>query len=332
MHEKVGLLDMTAFAKFEVSGPGAAQWLDSILTNKVPKPGRVSLSYLLTKRGGVRSEFTVFGMGPSRFYLVSAGALERHDRDYLMKLLPTDGSVMFETVTTQYGVFVLAGPKSRALLAKLTETDLSNATFPWLTGKMISVGAAMALAMRVNYVGELGWELHHPIEMQNYLFDLLFEAGAEFELKPFGIKAMDSLRLEKSYKIIPREMSIEYCAYESGLDRFISLKKGEFLGRDAALTWRDDGLLNAFVTLEVLDVTDADARGSEPIYIMNELVGRTTSGGFGWRTAKSLALAMVRPDLAVVGQALEVTILGERHRAVVIADSPFDPANEALRS
>jgi dimethylglycine dehydrogenase len=126
-------------------------------------------------------------------------------------------------------------------------------------------------------------------------------------------------------------MSIEYCAYESGLDRFISLKKGDFLGRAAALTWRDDGLANAFVTLEVLDVTDADARGSEPIYIGHDLVGRTTSGGFGWRVGKSLALAMVRPDLAVIGQALEVTILGERHQAVVIADSPFDPANEALR-
>jgi dimethylglycine dehydrogenase len=332
VNTKVGLLDMTAFAKFEVSGPGAAQWLDSILTNKVPKAGRVSLSYLLTKRGGVRSEFTVFGMGPSSFYLVSAGALERHDSDYLMKLLPTDGSVTLQKVTTQYGVFVLAGPRARDLLGKLTETDLSNAAFPWLTGKMISVGAATALAMRVNYVGELGWELHHPIEMQNYLFDLLFEAGAEFDLNPFGIKAMDSLRLEKSYKIIPREMSIEYCAYESGLDRFISMKKGEFLGRQALLDWRERGLANAFVTLEVQDVTDADARGSEPIYIGDELVGRTTSGGFGWRTAKSLALAMVRPDLAVLGQALEVTILGERHRAVVIADSPFDPGNDALRS
>jgi dimethylglycine dehydrogenase len=332
VNTKVGLLDMTAFAKFEVSGPGAAAWLDSILTNKVPKVGRVSLSYLLTKRGGVRSEFTVFGMGPSSFYLVSAGALERHDSDYLMKLLPTDGSVTLQKVTTQYGVFVLAGPRARDLLGKLTETDLSNAAFPWLTGKMISVGAATALAMRVNYVGELGWELHHPIEMQNYLFDLLFEAGAEFDLKPFGIKAMDSLRLEKSYKIIPREMSIEYSAYESGLDRFISLKKGEFLGRQALLDWRERGLANAFVTLEVQDVTDADARGSEPIYVGDALVGRTTSGGFGWRVGKSLALAMVRPDLAQIGQRLEVTILGERHRAVVIADSPFDPGNDALRS
>lgn len=332
VHEKVGVLDMSAFAKLEVTGPGAAQWLESILTTKVPKVGRVQLSYLLTKRGGVRSEFTIFSMGPSQFYLVSAGALERHDHDYLEKLAPTDGSVKLSRVTTQYGVLVLAGPRARDLLQKLTDTDLSNAAFPWLTGRMISVGAASALAMRVNYVGELGWELHHPIEMQNYIFDKLFEAGAEFDLKPFGIKAMDSLRLEKSYKIIPREMSIEYSAYESGLDRFVSMKKGDFHGRDALLAWKEAGLKNAFVTLEVHGVTDADARGSEPIYIGEELVGRTTSGGYGWRVGKSLALAMVRPDLAQLGQALEISILGVRHRATVIADSPFDPANDALRS
>ncbi|HEX3983694.1 MAG TPA: FAD-dependent oxidoreductase, partial [Acidisoma sp.] len=251
VHHKVGVLDMTAFAKMEVTGPGAAQWLESILTTKVPRPGRVQLSYLLTKRGGVRSEFTIFSMGPSAFYLVSAGALERHDHDYLEKLLPTDGSVKIARVTTQYGVLVLAGPRSRDLLQKLTDTDLSNAAFPWLTGKMMSVGAASCLAMRVNYVGELGWELHHPIEMQNYIFDKLFKAGANFDLKPFGIKAMDSLRLEKSYKIIPREMSIEYSAYESGLDRFISMKKGDFHGRDALLAWKEAGLKNAFVTMEV---------------------------------------------------------------------------------
>ena len=303
VHEKVGVLDMSAFAKLEVTGPGAAQWLESILTTKVPKVGRVQLSYLLTKRGGVRSEFTIFSMGPSQFYLVSAGALERHDHDYLEKLAPTDGSVKLAPVTTQYGVLVLAGPRARDLLQKLTDTDLGNTAFPWLTGRMISVGAASALAMRVNYVGELGWELHHPIEMQNYIFDKLFEAGAEFDLKPFGIKAMDSLRLEKSYKIIPREMSIEYSAYESGLDRFVSMKKGDFHGRDALLAWKEAGLKNAFVTLEVHGVTDADARGSEPIYIGEELVGRTTSGGYGWRVGKSLALAMVRPDLAPLGQA-----------------------------
>jgi dimethylglycine dehydrogenase len=333
VHEHVGLLDMTAFAKFEVSGPGARAWLDGLLTNKVPRAtGRLILSYLLTARGGVRSEFSVFTLGPSRFYLVSAGALERHDFDYLSKALPADGSVRLEKVTTQYGVFVLAGPKSRELLARVTDADLSNAAFPWLTGKTIDVGAATARALRVNFVGELGWELHHPIEMQNAIFDRLFEAGADLGLRPFGIRAMDSMRLEKSYKLIPRELSIEYAALESGLSRFVSFKKGDFLGRAGLEAWRERGFANRAVTLEVLGVTDADARGSEPIYRGEDLVGRATSGGFGWRTSKSLALAMVRPDLGEIGQELEISILGERHEARVIADSPFDPENLALKS
>ena len=331
--EKVGLLDMTAFAKFEVSGPGAAAWLNGLLTNAVPKTvGRLSLSYLLTQNGGVRSEFTVLREAPQRFYLVSAGALERHDHDYLVKALPVDGSVRLETVTTRQGVFVLAGPRSRDLLAKLTRADLSNEAFPWLTAKSINIGAAQVKALRVNFVGELGWELHHPIEMQNYIFDQLFDAGAEFDLKPFGIRAMDSLRLEKSYKLIPRELSIEYSALESGLARFVSLKKDHFVGKEALLAWKARGFSNAAVTLEVHGVTDADARGSEPIYLDGEMVGRTTSGGFGWRVNKSLALGMVRPDLATIGTTLEIAILGQIHAATVIEDSPFDPANDVLRS
>jgi dimethylglycine dehydrogenase len=330
--QKVGLLDMTAFAKFEVSGPGAAAWLDGLLTNAIPRTvGRLSLSYLLTRDGGVRSEFTVLREAPQRFYLVSAGALERHDHDYLAKALPADGSVRLEKVTTQYGVFVLAGPRSRDLLSKLTRADLSNAAFPWLTARTIDIGAAQVRALRVNFVGELGWELHHPIEMQTYLFDRLFEAGAEFDLKPFGIRAMDSLRLEKSYKLIPRELSIEYAAFESGLDRFVGLKKPGFFGKKALLAWQARGFANAAVTLEVHGVTDTDARGSEPIHLDGELVGRTTSGGFGWRVNKSLALGMVRPDLAAPGTRLDITILGQTHPATVIPDSPFDPGNTVLR-
>ena len=298
----VGLLDMTAFAKFEVAGHGAEQWLEWIFANRMPKKiGGLALCHLLTRRGGVRTEATVLREAPQQFYLVSAGAFERHDWDYFQKLLPTDGSVRMQKVTTQYGVFVLAGPRSRELLQKLTDTDLSNGAFPWLTGKPISVGAAQARALRVNFVGELGWELHHPIEMQNYLFDLLFAAGEEFDLKPFGIKAMDSLRLEKSYRLIPREMSIEYSILESGLDRFARLDKGNFLGRDGLIEWQRRGFKNRFVTLEVHGVKDADARGSEPIHSGGQIVGRTTSGGFGWRLGKSLALGMVSPELAAAG-------------------------------
>src|SRR5580658_412196 len=332
VHEKVGLQDMSAFAKFEVSGPGAEAWLDSILTNKVPKAiGRVTLTYLLTKRAGVRAEFTLTRTGSETFYLVSAGALETHDFDSLRKLLPSDGGVRIDKVTTQYGVLVLAGPRSREALGKVADVDVSNAAFPWLTARPLSVGAAGLWAMRVNFVGELGYELHHPIEMQNYVFDAVMDAGAEFGIRPFGIRAMDSLRLEKSYKLVGRELSIAYAAFESELQRFVGLKKGDFLGRDALLAWRENGFVNRLVTLEVHDVTDADARGSEPVTRGGVSVGRTTSGGYGWRTGKSLALAMVKPEFASPGQGLEVRILGEPHRATVVADSPYDPANAALR-
>ena len=332
VHENVGLQDMSAFAKFEVSGPGAEGWLNSILTNKIPKGlNRVTLTYLLTKRGGVRAEFTLTRTARERFYLVSAGALETHDFDALHKLAPTDGSVRLDKVTTQYGVLVLAGPRSREVLAKVCDIDLSNAAFPWLTARPLSIGAAGVLALRVNFIGELGYEIHHPIEMQNYIFDALMSAGAGFGIKPFGIRAMDSLRLEKSYKLVGRELSIEYAGLESALERFIDLGKGDFLGREALLAWRERGFANRLVTLEAHGVTNADARGSEPVLQDGASVGRTTSGGYGWRCGKSLALAMVRPDLAGIGTELEIVVLGEKHRATVIGESPFDAENARLR-
>ena len=328
----VGLQDMSVFAKFEVSGPGAEAWLDTILANRIPKKiGRIALTHLLTKLGGVRAEFTVYRTGAQSFYLVSAGALERHDFDSLQKLLPPDGTVLLQKVTTQYGVLVLAGPRARDLLQKLTDTDLSNAAFPWLSGQFINVRAAQAHCLRVNFVGELGFELHHPIEMQNYIFDQLMQAGRAFGIKPFGIRAMLSMALEKSYRLIGRELSIEYAAFESGLDRFVHPNKGAFIGRDALVAWRARGFANRFVTLEVEGVTDADARGSEPVLHKGQMVGRTTSGGYGWRIGKSLALAMVQPDLGEVGQALDVKILGQTRRVVVVAESPFDAGNERLR-
>src|SRR5579871_4285554 len=328
VHENVGLQDMSAFAKLEVSGPGAEAWLNSILTNRIPKAiGRVTLTYLLTARGGVRAEFTLTRIGPERFYLVSAGALESHDFDSLEKLLPGDGGVRIDKVTTQRGVLVLTGPRSREVLAKVADIDVSNEAFPWLTARRLSVGSAGLIAMRVNFVGELGYELHHPIEMQNAIFDSLMSAGAPFGIKPFGIRAMDSMRLEKSYKLVGRELSIEYAALESGLDRFVDLKKGSFLGRDALTAWAGTGFENRLVTLEVQGVSDADARGSEPVTKNGAMVGRTTSGGYGWRTGKSLALAMVRPEFSNIGVELDIRILGETRRAVVIAESPYDPAN-----
>jgi dimethylglycine dehydrogenase len=288
---------------------------------------------MLSKNGGVRAEFTIYKRAKNSYYLVFAGANERHDWDCLTKLVPNDGSVALQKITTQMGVLVLAGPRSREVLQKLTDTDLSNENFKWLTGKSINVGYAQAEALRVNFVGELGWELHHPIEMQNYIFDELMKVGAEFDIKPFGIRAMDSMRLEKSYRLIPREMSIEYSALESGLDRFVKLdKECDFVGKQALLAWQARGFVNSFATLEVHGVTDADARGSEGLYCDGQLVGRATSGGYGFRTQKSLALGLVKAEYAAIGTQLEIEILGERYAATVIEESAFDPDNAALRS
>ena len=333
--DNVALQDMSAFAKMEVSGPGARDWLESILANKIPKKmGRVALCHMLTPRGGVRAEFTVYESAPGRFYLVSAGAYERHDHDYLRKLCPTDGSVRLNAITTRFGVLVLAGPNSRKVLQKLTDADLSNEAFPWLSGKEISVGATTAHALRVNFVGELGWEFHHPIEQQITLFDHLMEAGKEFGIRPYGIKAMSSLSLEKSYRLVPRELSIEYSAYESGLDRFVHPNKGQFIGRDALVEAKQKGLNWNFVTMEVHGVTntDSDARGSEPLYAKGQLIGRATNGGFGYRVNTSLALGMVKPEHSAIGTELEIKILGKLFKATIVPESPYDPDNKALRS
>jgi dimethylglycine dehydrogenase len=331
----VALQDMSAFAKMEVSGPGARAWLDSVLANRIPKKmGRVALCHLLTPLGGVRAEFTVYEWSPGRFYLVSAGAYERHDHDVLRKLAPTDGSVRLNAITTRLGVLVLAGPNSRKLLQKLTDADLSNEAFPWLSGQEISVGTTTAHALRVNFVGELGWEFHHPIEQQVALFDQLMAAGQEFGIRPYGIKAMSSLSIEKSYRLVPRELSIEYSAYESGLDRFVHPNKGQFVGRDALVAGREKGLKWNFVTMEVHGVgkTDSDARGSEPLYAKGKLIGRATNGGFGFRTNKSLALGMVQPEFAQPGTELEIKILNKLFKASVISESPYDPENLKLRA
>ena len=334
VQEKVGLLDMSAFSKFSISGTGAAEWLESLVCNRIPQAiGRIGLCHMLSRNGGVRAEFTIYKSANNRYYVVSAGAMERHDWDYLLKNKPTDGSVEVEKITTQLGVLILAGPKSRAVLQKLTDTDLANENFKWLTGKQINMGVASATALRVNFIGELGFELHHPIEMQNYIFDAIMEAGHGFDIKPFGIRAMDSMRLEKSYRLIPREMSLEYSAFESGLERFIRLDKAsDFIGKQALLDWQQRGFKNAFVTLEVHGITDTDARGSEGIYKDNELVGRATSGGYGFRVEKSLALGLVRPELAAPGNKLDIEILGKRYNATVIEESPYDAENNILRS
>lgn len=331
--ENVGVLDMSAFAKCRVEGPGAEAFLEHLTANKLPrKKGRITLAHALAPRGGVHSEFTIMRESDDSFYIVSAGAAQRLDHDWIKKHMPTDRSVTFTDLTNSMGVLVLAGPKSRELLQRLTLSDLSNEAFPWLSAQKIDVHLAPSIAARVNFVGELGWELHHPIEYQNHIFDALFKAGADLGIKPFGIRAMDAMRLEKSYRMVGTEMSIEYAALESGLDRFVNLKKDDFIGREGLVAWQEKGFANQFVTLKVHDTIDADPIGGNPLYQNGELVGRCTSGGYGFRVGYSIALAMVKPELAEIGQTFEIDILGQRFTAEVIEESPFDPQNACLRA
>jgi dimethylglycine dehydrogenase len=307
------------------------------VANKVPtKVGRIALCHALTKRGGIRSEFTITKIADQHFYVVSSGAAERYDNDFLQKQLPEGpaGGVTLHNITSSRGCFVVAGPRSRELLAKLTDTPLDNAAFPWLTGCVAEVGLAVDVyLLRVNFVGALGWELHFPIEYAHHLFDAIFGAGEEFHIGMAGMRAMESLRLEKSYRMWGSDLSPDYTPYEAGLERFVRLQKGPFTGRDALEKQLANGVPHKFITFEVHGVTDADALGNEPLFdATGALVGRATAGYYGHALRKSLGLGYVKPEFAAVGSTLTIEILGERKQITILVDSPYDPENQELRA
>ena len=335
--ERAGLIELSSFSKFEAEGPGAREWLDRIVANDLPRGvGRMSLAHALNPSGSVRSEFTVTRLadGPwgERFFLVSSGAAHDYDLDFLTKLLPGDGSVYLKDVTAQYGVFVLAGPEARGVLRRLADADVSNEAFPWLTAQEIPVGFCPDVrALRVNFVGSLGWELHHPIEYHNHLFDALMEAGEAHGLRLAGMRALDSMRLEKSYRLWGTDLNQENTLFEAGLERFVRLNKPAFTGREALIAQQRSGVPNAFRTIEI-DADDADPFGNEPIFMDGEVVGRGTAGGYGHYVGKSLLLGYVRSDAADVGRECQVRVLDRLRPARIVPDSPYDPENTALRA
>jgi dimethylglycine dehydrogenase len=335
MRERVGVIDLTPFTKHEVTGPGAEAWLEALVANKVPsKTGRIALCHALTTRGGIRSEFTITKLAEEHYYVVSAGAAERYDSDYLLRCLPRDARVTLRNITTSRGCFVLAGPHSRAVLAKLTDAALDNTAFPWLTGRIAEIGLAPDVyALRVNFVGALGWELHFPIEYAHHLFDAVFAAGKEFGIGMVGMRAMESLRMEKSYRMWGTDLTTDYTPFEAGLDRFVRMNKGSFIGREALERQLANGVPHRFVTLEVHDIDDADPLGNEPLFdTRGAIVGRATSGYYGHVLQKSLAIGYLQSELAARGTELSIEILGDRKRATVLIDSPFDPDNQALKA
>ncbi len=338
IREAAGLIDATAFAKHVLKGPGATAFLDWFTTNRLPRVGRVNLTYALTGAGTTRIEYTILRQAEDQYYLVSAGAWAAYDADYLRRAMedmaPRFGAMVLQDVTTQYGVFALAGPNARDILKALIrdpdpDTALSNARFPWLSAREIELGMVPVTAIRVAYTGELGWELHHPVEMQNHLFDRLMEAGAPHGLKPVGARAQNWLRQEKSYRAFGNELGRDATPLEAGLDRFVDLSK-EFHGKYAM---QDTGIRARCVTL-LLDAGpgDADPWGREAILHDGETVGRLTSGGYSVAHDRPIAMGYVRPDLAAPGTRLKVRMFRDLHDAQVTEDSPYDPQNARIRA
>ncbi len=331
VQDNVGILDLPGFARFEISGEGAGAWLESLITGALPKPGRISLAYFCTPRGRTLTEMTVTNFGGDHFWLVTAAAAEWHDCDWLVKHLPEDGSVTLVNVTSRWGTLILAGPKARDLLSQVTDSDLSSEAFPWLTHQPITIAMARGVAIRVNYVGELGWELHMPNESLLATYDLLWQAGQAHGIRDFGLYAMESLRLEKCYRAWKMDLSTDYTPLIGSLDRFLRLNKPDFIGREALIKEREAGSPERCVPL-LVEANSADAPYLATVWQGEERVGLVTSGGYGHRIQKSIALAHIRTDLAEEGAELEVEIFGERRKAVVAREPLYDPGNERLKA
>ena len=336
IREGVGLVDATAFTKHVVKGPGATAFLDWFTCNKLPKIGRINLTYALTSAGTTRTEYTIVRNGEDNYYLVSAGGWSEYDADYLRKAAEDKaeefGYIEIQDVTTQWGVFAIAGPKSRDVLKEIIkdadpETALSNKRFPWLSARQIELGMCPVNAIRVAYTGELGWELHHPIEMQNYLFDLLEEAGKKHGMKLVGARAQNWLRQEKSYRAFGTELGRDATPLEADLPRFFDQSK-EFYGKEAA---NETGIRFKCCTLLIDGPDDADPWGREALFLDGKKVGRLTSGGYSVAFEKSIGMGYMPPELAVPGTKVKVMMQNQLWDAEVTVDSPYDPKNETIR-
>jgi len=331
--ERVGVLDLSSFAKFEVTGPDAESFLNRVFANRMARNnGGVRLAHLLNEAGRIQTEATITRISDECFYVLTGAAWEVKDFDAMTQSILDGEEVEVSNLTDDWGNLLVTGPRARDLLAKLTDADLTNASFPWLTAQEIEIAGVPCRALRVSYVGELGWELHHPMARMSELYDAVCEAGAEFGIADFGVYTVNSLRMEKCYRAIGADMTNEISPVEADLGRFVSMKKGDFVGRAAIERIRSEGVTQKLVYLEV-DAVDADCMGGEPIYADGRIVGVSTSGGYGHRTGKSLAFAYVAPEFTNIGTKVEVGILESRRPAVVIESEPvYDRENERLKA
>ncbi|HLE79540.1 MAG TPA: FAD-dependent oxidoreductase [Candidatus Limnocylindrales bacterium] len=333
VRERAGLLDMTSFAKYEVRGPGAEGLLDRLCANRLPQVGRAALTQMLTPRGGIECDVTITRLAEDRFYVITAAATETHDLDWIERHAPSDGSVVVENVTDSWGVLMLAGPRSREVLGPLTEADLSNRAFPFMAAQDIVVGSVPVRALRVTYTGELGWELHHPIEHSRALYNLLTETGAAAGLADIGYRALDSLRLEKGYRLWGVDITSQWTPLEAGLERFVRFDKGDFIGREALIRQRDAGISQTLACLTI-DLEPGDSlfpRGGEPVLSDDKLVGYLRAAHPGHAIGTTIGLSYLPVPLSALGTPLEVEILGERRGATVVEAPLYDREGARMR-
>jgi dimethylglycine dehydrogenase len=327
----VGVIDISNFAKYEVRGAGARDWIDRVVANRTPaEPGRMCLAPLLGARGGVAGEFTVACLAPDHYLMFGSGIAERYHRRFFNKVALPEGVTM-NSLTDAWAGFNVAGPKARALLERLTNEDLSNTAFPFLRARRMQVAGIEVVALRVSFTGDLGWELYAAEADQVALYEALLEAGADLGVRPVGSRALLSLRLEKGYGSWGREYSPEYWPQEVGLDRLVKLDKPEFLGRDAYFEVKDRSPRYRLVSFRV-EAETADASGGEPIFLPGgDAVGMASSGGYGHTVGASLAMGAIKAEHATPGAEFEIAILGRPHRAELLAEPLFDPGGARLR-
>jgi dimethylglycine dehydrogenase len=329
VHERVGILDLTGFSKFDIMGPQAESFLNRICANQIPrKVGGIALVHLLSPSGRILGEMTVSRLANDRFYALSAAAAELRDRDQLEQSVRPRESVRIENVSEHRGVLVLSGPRSRELLSLLTDADLGNEQFGWLSAREINVAGYPLRALRVSYVGELGWELHAPIASMTALYDAIWMHGQAFGIANYGLYAVNSMRIEKGYKAWSSELTNELNMLEADMSRFVAFKKEDFVGKAATLAQTPRRVRIVYAEVEA---TDTDARGGEPVLDGERCVGVTTSGAYGHRVKKSLVFACVEPQFAAPGSVFDVLVQGERRRTTVLAQAAYDPGNVRMR-
>jgi len=328
--QAAGLLDTGVYGRYEVSGPGAERWLDRLLANRLPALGRMRLAPMLAPNGKLMGDLTVTRLGPERFWLVGSYYLQEWHLRWFHDHMPDTG-VRIENLSESWLGFSLSGPRARDILAGLTRTDVSNAALPFMGACTMDVGLSRAVVARVSLTGELGYEITVRATEQRALWEALMAAGTPLGMRPIGMRAQDSLRLEKGYGVWSLEFAQSYTAAMAGLERYIAFDKGEFIGRDAALAEQASGPKQRLVLLSV-DSDDADVTGFEPVLAGDRRVGFVTSGAYGHHVRQSLALAYVDEELAREPKPLRVDVLGISREARILAEPPYDPRGLNVRA